>query len=68
MSEKNKLAVLILTRNEEKNIEDCIKSASCADEVIVVDSGSTDATRSIAESLGAAFKLLHRRTTPKAEA
>lgn len=55
MSEKNKLAVLILTRNEEKNIEDCIKSASCADEVIVIDSGSTDATRSIAESLGARF-------------
>lgn len=47
-----KLAVLILTFNEEKNIEACINSASFADEVIVVDSLSTDNTVAIAKSLG----------------
>jgi len=50
-----RLAVLILTCNEEKNIADCIKSASFADEIVVIDSGSTDATESIAVALGAHF-------------
>ena len=48
-----KLAVIILTFNEEKNIADCIHSAAFADEVLVVDSGSTDETLSLARSLGA---------------
>ena len=50
-----KLAVLILTYNEEANIEDCIRSAAFADEIVLIDSGSTDRTRSLAESLGARF-------------
>lgn len=50
-----RLAVLILTRNEEAHIEACIKSASFADEIVIVDSGSTDRTQAIAESLGAKF-------------
>ena len=49
------LAVLILTKNEEANIEACIKSASFADEIVVIDSGSTDATQAKAEALGARF-------------
>lgn len=49
----NRLAVLILTYNEEHNIADCIGSASFADEVIIIDSGSTDKTLEIAEKLGA---------------
>ncbi|MGL5269363.1 MAG: glycosyltransferase family 2 protein, partial [Selenomonadaceae bacterium] len=48
-----KTAVLILTYNEEKNIADCIKSAAFADEVVVVDSASTDKTCEIAKQLGA---------------
>lgn len=47
------LAVIILTRNEEKNIRDCIASVDFADEVIVVDSGSEDMTCEFAEELGA---------------
>ena len=31
-----KLSVLILAKNEEKNIEDCIKSAAFADEIVVI--------------------------------
>lgn len=48
-----KIAVIILTFNEEKNIADCIRSAVFADEVLVVDSGSTDETLPLACSLGA---------------
>ncbi|MDY3974252.1 glycosyltransferase family 2 protein [uncultured Veillonella sp.] len=47
------VSVLILTRNEEKNIETCIKSCSFAKEIIVVDDGSTDQTQKLAEGLGA---------------
>ena len=58
-----KLAVIILTKNEEKNIEDCIRSASFADEIVVIDSGSTDRTQELAEAAGARF-IVH----PMAEA
>lgn len=43
-----KVSVIILTYNEEKNIEDCLKSVHAwADEIIVVDSYSTDKTLEI---------------------
>jgi (heptosyl)LPS beta-1,4-glucosyltransferase len=47
------ISVIILTKNEEALIERCIKSASWANEILVLDSGSTDRTREIALSLGA---------------
>ena len=47
------LSVTIITRNEAKNIAACIKSVSWADEILVVDAMSTDATVEIAKSLGA---------------
>ena len=50
----NRLAVLILTKNEEKNIVDCIKNAQqVADEVVVIDSSSTDNTVYLAKQCGA---------------
>lgn len=52
-----KLTIGILTLNEEKRIASCIRSASFADQVIVVDSGSTDRTREIAASAGAEVHL-----------
>lgn len=42
------LSVVIITKNEEHNIRRCLESIRWADEVIVVDSGSTDATVAIA--------------------
>lgn len=37
-------SVIIITKNEARNIEDCLKSVAWADEIIVVDSSSTDDT------------------------
>lgn len=47
------LSAVIMTKNEAHKIGRCISSVAWADEVLVIDSGSTDATREIAESLGA---------------
>jgi (heptosyl)LPS beta-1,4-glucosyltransferase len=47
------ISVIILTKNEETFIERCVKSVLWADEVLVIDSGSTDKTKEIAASLGA---------------
>ena len=48
------ITAIILTKHEEGNIERCIKSLNVvADRICVVDSGSTDRTVEIAESLGA---------------
>ena len=44
----NKLSVIVITRNEQDNLRDCLESVAWADEIIVVDSGSTDATVAIA--------------------
>ncbi len=51
--EKLKLSVVIITLNEELNIERCLKSIQWADEVLVYDSGSKDKTLEIAKHLGA---------------
>ncbi len=45
----NKISVIIITKNEEKNISDCLKSVEWADEIIVVDSESTDKTIELAK-------------------
>lgn len=48
------ITILILTKNEEKNIVDCLKSVrNFASRVVVVDSGSSDKTIRIAEENGA---------------
>ena len=48
-----KLSVIIITKNEAVNIRACIESVAWADEIIVVDSGSSDATVEICRELGA---------------
>jgi glycosyltransferase involved in cell wall biosynthesis len=47
------ITATIVTFNEERNIARAIESLRCADEVVVVDSGSNDKTREIAARLGA---------------
>ena len=46
------LSIVIITRNESANIADCLKSVSWADEIVVVDSGSTDNTVEICREYG----------------
>jgi len=48
-----KLSVVIIAFNSEKYIKEAVESASFADEVLVLDSGSTDNTAKIAKELGA---------------
>ncbi|MDZ7860058.1 MAG: glycosyltransferase family 2 protein [Candidatus Krumholzibacteriota bacterium] len=50
MSEK--LSVVIITKNEERNIRRCLESVRWADEIVVIDSGSTDKTLSICREYG----------------
>jgi glycosyltransferase involved in cell wall biosynthesis len=47
------LTILILAKNEEHNIEDCLQSAQFADEIVVIDDFSTDQTPQIAQRFGA---------------
>lgn len=50
----NTLSVCMITKNEEKNISRCLESIKdIADEIIVVDTGSTDKTVEIANNYGA---------------
>ena len=53
------LSVSIVTCNEERNLPRCLASvAGLAAEIIVMDSGSTDATRHVAASAGA--RVIHQ--------
>ena len=47
------VSAIILARNEEHNIRDCIKSVQFADEILIIDDFSTDNTVTIAKELGA---------------
>jgi glycosyltransferase involved in cell wall biosynthesis len=53
MSRRPTLSVVIAAKNEARNIGACVRSASFADEVIVLDSGSSDATAEQATAAGA---------------
>src|SRR5918998_4174286 len=48
-----KISATIITLDEQRNIARAIESLRCCDEIVVVDSGSTDRTAEIAERLGA---------------
>jgi glycosyltransferase involved in cell wall biosynthesis len=48
-----KITATIITLNEERNIARAIESLRCCDEILILDSGSTDRTLQLAENLGA---------------
>lgn len=53
MSAVPTLSAILITRDEARRIERCLRSIDFADEVVVVDSGSTDQTVAIARDAGA---------------
>lgn len=57
MSERSdaraRLSVLVPVKNEAANLHDCLASVSFAQEIVVIDSASTDGTQAIAEAAGA---------------
>ena len=55
------ITLIVITRNEERLIGQCLRSAAFCDELIVVDSLSTDRTVAIAENLGA--YVIHQEFT-----
>jgi len=65
-----KISATIITHNEAANIRDACESVSWADEILVVDSESTDNTRQIAAAGGARViinpwpGLLNRSNSP----
>ncbi len=54
MEKTNPITIIILTKNEEPRIKECIQSVLWADEIIVIDNGSADKTVEIAKTTGAA--------------
>lgn len=51
--EKLPISLVVITLNEENNIERCLKSVPWASDVVVLDSGSKDKTVDLAKNLGA---------------
>jgi len=47
------LSVVLIAQNAAHQLDACLSSASFADEIVLVDSGSTDATRQVAQKHGA---------------
>jgi glycosyltransferase involved in cell wall biosynthesis len=50
-----KLSVALITKNEEANLKRTLESVRWADEIVIVDSGSTDRSEEIAREFGAKF-------------
>jgi glycosyltransferase involved in cell wall biosynthesis len=59
MRERTPISVLIPAKNEAANLAACLASVAFCDEIVVVDSGSTDTTRQLAEQAGAAVVQFH---------
>ena len=58
MASREPFSAVIITLNAAAQIEACLQSIAFADEVLVVDCGSTDATLALAEKAGA--RILHQ--------
>lgn len=60
---KKKISVVIITRNEEEMIEDCLKSiGDWVDEIVIIDDASTDETVKIAKKYKTRITLLPEKT------
>ncbi|MDX1267263.1 MAG: glycosyltransferase family 2 protein [Oceanisphaera sp.] len=55
MSSRPTLAAVLIVKNEADNLAACLATLDWVDEIVVLDSGSTDATREVAQAAGARF-------------
>ncbi|CAM3760502.1 glycosyltransferase family 2 protein [Rahnella bruchi] len=53
MADKKRLSVVLIARDEAGLLPECLESVAWADEIILLDSGSKDATQDVARSFGA---------------
>ena len=56
-----KISAIVITKNEEKNIKDCLSCLDWVDEIVLIDSGSTDKTREIAGKMGAKIYICSKK-------
>ncbi len=61
MNDKLPISLVVITFNEERNLERCLRAADFCSEIVVVDSGSTDRTLEIAA--GHSARILQRAWT-----
>jgi glycosyltransferase involved in cell wall biosynthesis len=56
-----KLTAVVLTKNEEKNIERCLRSLDFCDEVIIIDDYSEDKTQEVIKRINSTYKIIKRK-------
>lgn len=57
MSRRNPVTAVVLAHNEERHLPDCLASLVWADEILVLDSGSTDRTAELAAAAGVRVEM-----------
>lgn len=57
MTARPRLSAILITRDEAADLPDCLASLAFCDEIVVVDSGSSDATVEIARAAGAIVRV-----------
>lgn len=62
MTTRQRLSAVLIAKNEAELLPDCLASVAWADEIILLDSGSQDATADIARRCGA--KVFHSKRWP----
>lgn len=56
-----KISAVVITKNEEKNIKDCLSCLDWVGEIVVIDSNSDDKTREIAKKMGAKIYICSKK-------
>lgn len=58
MQRRPTISAILITKNEERNIAECVASLSFCDEIVIVDGGSADQTVELARELGAVVHII----------
>ena len=55
--ERPRISAVLISLNAQAHLRECLQSVAWCDEIVVLDSGSTDATRAICAEFGARFSV-----------